>query len=56
MWVQLNTDAPKVTRVFAIYGTGHRMVEGFHHEHIATLQDGAGFVWHIFEVLKRART
>jgi hypothetical protein len=53
IWAIVDPEAPKQTRTFAIYGTGHRMAElemGAERKYIGTFQqlDGA-LVFHLFE-------
>lgn len=45
IWAQVDTDQPKVKRMFFIYGTGAPMR---HHEnYVGTFVEGK-FVWHVF--------
>lgn len=47
VWIELDTDAPKVNRVFEIFGTGWD-IDGMA-GHCGTLVDPSGFVWHLYE-------
>lgn len=44
-----DTEAPKETRYFRIYGTGHAVDERLKLQYIGTFQMGP-FVFHLFEV------
>lgn len=48
LWALVDPAAAKVHRTFAIYGTGYS-IEGEPGAYIGTVQDEAGFVWHVFE-------
>lgn len=53
MWAVVDTEAPKETRNFTIFGTGHGIPKDFFPaKHIGTFQmaDGA-LIWHVFEKL-----
>lgn len=56
LWVQVDTSAPKVERVFLTVGTGHELPElpNTAYCHVGTVHDTQGFVWHIFEECKYA--
>lgn len=47
VWALVDIDAPDVTRVFYVRGTGHE-VQDYVGQYIATLPDGR-FIWHLFE-------
>lgn len=51
IWVQLDPNAPKVDRVFHVYGTGWNIVDGdlFVQTFIQEDEHGYDFVWHVFE-------
>lgn len=52
IWVELDTDAPRVERRFVVHGTGHEIpgTDGGYPQpiHVGSLIQGP-FVWHIFE-------
>lgn len=49
MWALVDTEAPVVTRTFAVYGTGHPVHPGFK-RFIGTYQAlGGRLVFHLFE-------
>jgi len=50
IWAQVDTDYDLETRLFYIYGTGHRMDDFAVMKFIGTVQEGQ-FVWHVFQVL-----
>ena len=56
LWAKVDPAAPKVTRTFAVYGTGHQMPDDPRVQYVATFQmhDGA-LVWHVFEMPRAAR-
>jgi hypothetical protein len=52
IWAFLDSESPKVDRIFEIYGTGDVFTEGSNNvlDHIGTYQVGNGnFVFHVFE-------
>ena len=50
IWARCNKNEPgKIRRLFVRIGTGWTF-SGPLREHLATIQDEAGFVWHWFEV------
>lgn len=52
LWVELDSDAEKVERTFAIYGTGHDINSAFGCQpplHVGSVIHGV-FVWHVYEV------
>jgi hypothetical protein len=49
LWVEVDTDAEKITRRFTLIGTGWDMPRGAGH-YIGTVQIAA-FVWHVYELL-----
>jgi len=56
MWVLIHdTGAPRSTRKFKIYGTGHEIIEASHRlDYISTFQlrgqIWGNMVWHVFEI------
>lgn len=48
VWVEVETTAPLVYWTFLSIGTGWEVPPGG--QHIGTLIDGAGFVWHHYAV------
>lgn len=50
LWIEVDTDAPKETRRFRIYGTGNAMYEDGTDRHIGSFQRGEYF-WHVYEVI-----
>jgi len=48
VWVEVDTDkpAPFYYVVFKVIGTGHPRPENA--EHVGTVQDPDGFVWHVY--------
>lgn len=48
LWAMVNTDLPKIRRMFQIVGTGHD-IPAEPHRYLRTVQMGQ-FVWHIFEL------
>ncbi len=50
LWVHVDPTNRNEDRVFIGVGTGHTMPDA-NYRYISTVQDGAGFVWHFFEVL-----
>lgn len=51
IWVELDPEAPRVTRRFLIYGTGHPIEGdgGYASDlYVGSLMDRA-FVWHVYE-------
>lgn len=52
IWVALDTDKPKVQRVFSVCATGGRMIGGMEGDtYIGTFQmQGGSLVWHLFEI------
>lgn len=48
LWVEVQSDAPTVTRTFRVFGTGHPIPDGF--VYVGSTMDGP-FVWHVFEQL-----
>lgn len=52
IWVTVDTAAPKVTRVFRVFGTGHPIPDDW--LPVGTCFDGP-FVWHVFERLAGSR-
>lgn len=59
LWSIVNSDAHEEQRTIRVYGTGHPIAPPdtladdplSTLRYIATVQDHAGFVWHVFEVL-----
>ncbi len=53
LWALVDTDKPKVERIFELFTTGHEIKEGvFNRKYIGTFQAaGGGFVGHLFERL-----
>ncbi len=49
MWAIVDTDAEVFPRRFWILGTGWDFPEGVALNHLATVLDRFGYVWHIFE-------
>lgn len=50
MWFLLDSQAPNVTRRFAVYGTGHKVREAETLKHLGTFQLQMGaLVFHLFE-------
>lgn len=51
VWAEVDTEAEKETRYFAIHGTGHEMPRemGYSDTYIGTVQI-SGYVWHLYEV------
>ena len=49
VWAEVDTDAPKEERQFAVYGTGWEF-DARNYCYIDTVFDGA-FVWHVYEVV-----
>ena len=52
LWALIDPDeAQKESRYFILEGTGHRVSTDMKKEnHIASIQDDGGYVWHIFQV------
>lgn len=50
LWAVVDTEAPKFTRTFKVFGTGELISDGW--LPIGTCFDGP-FVWHVFELLVR---
>ena len=52
LWAEVVTDAPQVTRMFAIYGTGDA-IETVNRKYIGTvfLDDNGPLVEHVFELI-----
>lgn len=51
IWAEVDTEKPKVTRNFQIYGTGHAMSDAYL-DYIGTFQmHGGNLVFHLFEKL-----
>lgn len=49
LWAQCGVGLKPTKRVFEAIGTGWDIeVDGW--VYVATVQDGAGYVWHVFEV------
>jgi hypothetical protein len=48
VWAAVVSDQPKVSRRFAVFGTGHNLGDDAM-RHISTQQVG-DFVWHVFEL------
>lgn len=49
MWALVDPKEPQEDREFRLCGTGHPIAETLC-RHIATIQDGRDFVWHIFDL------
>lgn len=47
LWIRVDTEWPKVTRKFKIFGTGHDVPSDA--KYVSTFQSPP-FVWHVFEV------
>lgn len=52
LWAEVDPDAPRVHRIFQVYGTGFALPEQAHRRHIATVQMGNGLVWHVYETTR----
>lgn len=53
LWAMVNPDAPKVTRSFVGFGTGHEVTDATCLEFIGTaLLHGGSLVFHIFEKMQ----
>jgi hypothetical protein len=48
VWALVDSEAPKVERVFRVVGTGNPLCGDGLMEHIASFQEPP-FVWHLFE-------
>lgn len=48
LWVLVDEGAPIIDQEIWCIGTGHEVPRAEPLEFVATLQDGDGFVWHIF--------
>lgn len=46
-WAEVDLDAPRITRTFAIYGTGHQIGRGMYR---GTALVSSRLVWHLYEV------
>jgi len=50
LWAEVYPDIDsREIRKFAVVGTGHDYSPGSDYFHVGTVQDSAGFVWHVFE-------
>jgi len=50
LWVLCDPEAPLVMTNFYLAGTGWEMNDNImDKKYIATVQDGRGFVWHVFQ-------
>ena len=50
LWVQVNTDTPKIERYFEVFGTGHEIdYEGVRSRRFIGTAFMGPFVWHVFE-------
>ena len=56
LWALVDTDAPRETRRFRVFGTGHP-VEGVEVDsYVGTIQQlGGALVWHVFEAEEGGR-
>ena len=51
IWVLVYPEARlNERRTFRVFGTGSHVNEAENLDHISTVQDGQGYVWHVFEV------
>lgn len=51
IWYKCDPDAEKVSRRFAVVGTGHLIDDRYHYKFIGTvLTHGGMLVWHVFEL------
>ena len=52
LWILVNPNAEKETRIFEVYGTGHIIQQNnkFEREYTGTCQIGE-YVWHVFELI-----
>jgi hypothetical protein len=50
LWYDYETDDPVEKRTFDVFGTGHLLPSTLM-QYIATVQDSAGYVWHVYEVM-----
>ncbi|MCY1301702.1 hypothetical protein D9M70_513270 [compost metagenome] len=48
--MELDPSAPKVQRTFLVFGTGWEVVDNS--QHLGTVIDAGGFVWHLFEIFQ----
>lgn len=46
-WAEVDTSAPKVSKIFRILGTGHEIPENAHW--VGSCEDGP-FIWHLFQM------
>lgn len=46
LWAEIDTDMPKVLRVFQVCATGQPIPDGF--LHVGSFEDGM-FIWHLYE-------
>lgn len=46
VWLEVDTEAPRVERRFRIHGTGHEVDED--EQHVGSMADRS-FVWHVYE-------
>jgi hypothetical protein len=55
LWVEVDSEAPRIERLFAIYGTGHQMPEGINQDYLGSymLMEGA-LVFHVYELIMAA--
>lgn len=53
IWALVDRDARKITRFFAVYGTGHPIETGeCNRKFIGTYQEAAGaLIFHVFEII-----
>ena len=49
LWAAVDKDIATVTRRFWILGTGWQIPEGVALQHLETVLDPGGYVWHVFE-------
>lgn len=47
LWIEVDTDAPLITRTFVTHGTGHSIGKTMRHVHT---WEASPFVWHLYEV------
>jgi hypothetical protein len=51
LWAVVDPDAPLFDREFRVIGTGHPIADLPDLQHIGTVVQPIGLVWHVFEVI-----